>query len=386
MSDGIDSAASAFDKAIGNEAPAARGNAPQSRPSEVMFGNLGDLEVDEESPAEGGGDHLRAPGEVEEEPKPRRRAKPVDRANGDDEEVDPEDLLYQDDPDHQDTDDQEDDQDDPDDQDTDDQDDPDEGELNFDAKVKVTVDGEDAEVTVREALDGYIRTETFHKRMNEINEIRDVMDREASTLVEDRKRYIGMIDEMGETLTTLLPKEPDWDTLFAQDPTKARAMQKNYGELKGKIDELKAKRAKAIEEAQEQTQAQLASYAARERQKFEDSNPNWKGPEGEKRKAKDINSMVRTLRSAGFKDPEIAQAYDSRMLTIALKASKFDRMMAAKPKLIPRGKGPATQGAGSNRTAPRGLGKAQKQLARSGKVADAASVFAQLLSKPRSRR
>jgi hypothetical protein len=65
MSDSIDKAAMAFDTAIGNRAPSKStesedtgGGAP-----EPLFSNLGDLEVDENSPARGGGDNLPLRGE-----------------------------------------------------------------------------------------------------------------------------------------------------------------------------------------------------------------------------------------------------------------------------------------------------------------------------------
>jgi hypothetical protein len=108
----------------------------------------------------------------------------------------------------------------------------------------------------------------------------------------------------------------------------------------------------------------------------------WTDP---KRRAKDLQSMRRTGLSAGFGEEELSQVYDSRMLQILLKASKFDRMMAAKPKPIvrqPQGK-PIPPGAGSarTRTAQRGATSAMKRLNRSGSIEDAAVVFDQFLAK-----
>jgi len=94
--------------------------------------------------------------------------------------------------------------------------------------------------------------------------------------------------------------------------------------------------------------------------------------------------MRRTGLSAGFAEEELSQVYDSRMLQVLLKASKYDRMMAAKPKPIVRAQAkPIPPGAGSarSRTAQRGVTSAMKRLNRTGSIDDAAVVFDQILAK-----
>ena len=43
--------------------------------------------------------------------------------------------------------------------------------------------------------------------------------------------------------------------------------------------------------------------------------------------------------SAGFSEQEVATVYDSRMLSVLRKASRYDRLMAAKPRAVVPGKG-----------------------------------------------
>jgi hypothetical protein len=72
------------------------------------------------------------------------------------------------------------------------------------------------------------------------------------------------------------------------------------------------------------------------------------------------------------------------MLQVLLKASKYDRMMAAKPKpfIRPQGK-PISPGAGSakSRTAQKGVTSAMKRLNRTGSIEDAAVVFDQIIAR-----
>jgi hypothetical protein len=89
--------------------------------------------------------------------------------------------------------------------------------------------------------------------------------------------------------------------------------------------------------------------------------------------------MRRTALSQGFSEDEISQVYDSRMLQVLLKASKYDRMMASRPKPVVnlKGKRPVPSGGGSARARPaqKGLSTAMKRLNQTGKIEDAALVF-----------
>jgi hypothetical protein len=94
--------------------------------------------------------------------------------------------------------------------------------------------------------------------------------------------------------------------------------------------------------------------------------------------------MRRTGLTAGFTEEELSQVYDSRMLQVLLKASKYDRMMAAKPKPVVRPQGkPITPGAGSakSRTAQSGVTSAMKRLNKTGSIDDAAVVFDQIIAR-----
>ena len=98
---------------------------------------------------------------------------------------------------------------------------------------------------------------------------------------------------------------------------------------------------------------------------------------------KNVQSMRRTALTAGFNEYEVATVYDPRMLDILWKASKYDRMIAAKPKAVIPGKGRTlTPGAAtplSGNARRKGFDDAQRQLANSGKLEDAAEVFRRML-------
>src|SRR6478736_6460635 len=154
MAEGIDQAAEAFTESMEKAVPAPRserGREPEiDGPVIRLFDNVGRLEIDEDSPEKGGGDDLDPEELIYGKQKPKAKSPPRHPREGDE-------GTGEDEPDESDGDD---------DDGTDDGDDGEEGDEEEAAslddeilrrKVEVTVDGEPAEVTVKEALEGYVR-------------------------------------------------------------------------------------------------------------------------------------------------------------------------------------------------------------------------------------
>jgi hypothetical protein len=338
----MDEAAQAFDAEISPE----RASPPEKGESatESVFPNLGIAEVDEESPPKGGGD--------EDE----------DEIYGDTEETEEGDDGGPDEEGEEEG----------------EEDEPEDKDLA--AKHTVVVDGEEMEVSTKEALEGYIRTQTFHRRLSELGENHQILQRAAAEIVQNYEYAKQMIDVMEGQMKELVPPEPDWDEMFRTDPAKARNLQKYYQQVETFKETLKKRREESNAKLAEHQNAQLRSYAEQENLRFNRINQkNW-GTDP-KKKMKDIVSMRKTALSEGFSEEEINQVFDSRMLMVLLKASKYDRMIAARPKPVQRqsaGK-TVTPGSGNKRTGRKGLTVAMKTLARTGNIHDAAPVFDEIL-------
>jgi len=370
----LEQAAQAFDAVIEHDpGKSPGGKAPNGRradaegPEDRLFRNVGDVEVDDESPAKGGGDDDPEEAiygkqvQTKEGPRDPRERDDEDR-EGDDADADGDESVgAEDDPDE-------------------DGDEPTAAALA--QKVEVTVDGEPVEVTLKEALEGYVRTETFHRRMNQLDEAKKIVRRAAADAVHNFEYSRNVAREMEAHMETMIPKEPNWDEEFQKDPARARELQRYYEKANAFRNELRSKMTETMKQQQHLNQVQLEAFAQEESTKFEQMNrKNWSDP---KKKVKDLQSMRKTGLTAGFTEEELSQVYDSRMLQVLLKASKYDRMMAAKPKpvLRPQGK-PIPPGAGSakQRTAQRGDNSAMKRLNRTGKLEDAAVVFDQIIAR-----
>jgi hypothetical protein len=369
MSDSLEQAAMAFDSALGNTAPSEKAPASSGQPTEMLFNNLGDLEVDEESPAKGGGDDI---------PNPKVRTKAVEVE--DDEDDEPETLFKQVADDDQDGEDADPDADE--DADGEDKKDDEEEEEDDSDVYEVTVDGERVEVSLREALDGYIRGETFHRRLSKLNEMQGVLKTEAVEVINQRQKYTNLIEQMEAHLDKLIPPEPDWDKEYEADPKAARALEQKYAEIKRTRAALESEKQKVTQEQKEQDEKALKEFIAENNVKILQNNPTWKDTKVMER---DLSSMMKTGLKAGFSKEEVLEVYDHRMITVLLKAAKYDRLQDNKPKPVRRGGKPIKPGAGSKSTAPK-VSTAMNSLSRTGSVDDAAGVMLSLINQKTRRK
>jgi hypothetical protein len=248
-------------------------------------------------------------------------------------------------------------------------------------KYEITVDGRQQEITLEEALNGYIRTQTFHQRLAQLNELQGAIEAENNKLNANWQMWHRARQAYEEDLGNMIPREPDWDAAFARDPRAAHADQKVYRILYGKLAASQQARAERERIDAEEADRRLQKYAVDGFARFVAMHP--RALPDEPALKRNLQSMRRTAMAAGFSEAEVATVYDPRMLTVLLKASKYDRMMAARPRAVIPGKGKtltpgaATPLSGNGRRS--GFDDAQRRLAQTGKLSDAENVFRRLL-------
>jgi len=270
MADDLEKAAVAFDAVMESDAkPVGKaGRVDRSEgPPEKMFGNVGNLDPDTE--AKGGGDDEDPEEAIYADDKVETPKKgPGDTRKGDDEDSEGDDADADDDADG----------------DADDGDsDGEEEEAVLSQEVEVTVDGEPKKVTVKEALEGYVRTETFHQRMNQLDEAKKIVRRAAADAVQNYEYSMNVARQMEAHMASMIPPEPDWDKEFAADPQKARTLQQYYEKANGFRAALNQQMAEATKKVAESSMLQTQAFAEEESQKFEAMNRKyWTDP---KRKA-----------------------------------------------------------------------------------------------------
>ena len=245
-------------------------------------------------------------------------------------------------------------------------------------RYKIQVDGAEVEVSLNEALKGYQREETFNSRMRQMVEVAQNIDQRGAEANNARQAYIQLCQNQEQEFAALIPKEPDWDQLYRQDAAAARNLEQNFKQVYGTLNQIRQRREYAQREAHQASAQQTASYARAEFDKFRSRNKLANQTEVDHA----ISGMRTTAMNHGFSEDEIGTTYDERMLSILHKASKYDRMMANKPFPVQPERGGALQPGSAPRVgngAARGMNDAMRRLQASGRVDDAAGVFAQML-------
>jgi len=250
--------------------------------------------------------------------------------------------------------------------------------LDLDQVVRVNVDGEQAEVSLKEALNGYVRSETFHRRLNQLGHVAQQVETERADLARGRDYYAAMIPALHQQLLSLQPQEPDWDKLYAEDAQEASRLERQWRTYREKVEQLGNEHKRVQEEREAERLRQVAIYEDTQRRQLAQWVPDW--ADG-KRWERDRKSMIRTALGAGYSEKELGELRDARATIVLLKAARYDAMMAAKPRPV-RQQGAMRPGAISTRGAvSNGLARAERRLQRSGSVRDAARAFEEDLNR-----
>ena len=249
--------------------------------------------------------------------------------------------------------------------------------LDLDQVVRVNVDGQPAEVSLQEALNGYVRAETFHRRLNQLGQVAQQIEAERADLARGREYYANMLPALHQQLLSLQPEEPDWDALYAENPQEAARLERQWRTYREKLGQLANEHQRVQQEQEQEQQRKLAIYEDAQRRQLASWVPEW--ADGKKWE-RDRKSMIRTALGAGYSEQELGELRDARATIVLLKAARYDAMMAAKPKPV-RQQGALRPGAISSRAAPNGLARAERRLQRSGSVRDAARAFEEDLNR-----
>jgi hypothetical protein len=256
---------------------------------------------------------------------------------------------------------------------------PEQAALDLNQVVAVNVDGQRAEVSLQEALNGYVRAETFHRRLNQLGQVAQEIEKERTNLAQGRQYYADMIPALMQQLQSLQPQEPDWDKLYAEDAVGAAQLERQWRSYREKVAQLAQEHNRVTDEQQREQERQTKIFEDTQRRQLAQWVPEWSD---NKRWDRDRKSMIRTAQAVGYSEAELGQLRDARPTMVLLWASRYLELMRNKPKPVRGQQGALRPGAISARgAAPNGLARAEKRLQRTGSVRDAARAFEEDLNR-----
>lgn len=244
---------------------------------------------------------------------------------------------------------------------------------------RVTVDGSEIEVTQDELINGYSRQQDYTRKTQELANQRKTIEQQAQELAQRDAIYAQLLPKMEAQLQGELVNEPDWDSLYNDDPIAFVREKQIWDEKKEKLKAAEAEQQRLQQEAYAKQQEQIAQQVQEGQQKILEIIPEWKNAEvAQKEKLAIRDYGINVL---GYLPQEMDAIYDYRAL-LGLRNAWLNSKTVEATKKKPTQKAPARVARPGTTTRKKTVApakRAKQVLAKSGKVQDAAKVFEQFL-------
>ena len=244
---------------------------------------------------------------------------------------------------------------------------------------RVTVDGSEIEVTQDELINGYSRQQDYTRKTQELANQRKTIEQQSQELQQRDAIYAQLLPKMEAQLKGELVNEPDWDSLYNDDPIAFVREKQIWDEKKEKLKAAEAEQQRLQQEAYAKQQEQIAQQVQEGQQKILEIIPEWKNAEvAQKEKLAIRDYGINVL---GYAPQEMDAIYDYRAL-LGLRNAWLNSKTVEATKKKPTQKAPARVARPGTTTRKKSVApakRAKQVLAKSGKVQDAAKVFEQFL-------
>ena len=244
---------------------------------------------------------------------------------------------------------------------------------------RVTVDGSEIEVTQDELINGYSRQQDYTRKTQELANQRKTIEQQAQELQQRDAIYEQLLPKLEAQLKGELVNEPDWDSLYNDDPIAFVREKQIWDEKKEKLKAAEAENARLQQESYAQQQQLIAQQVQEGQQRILEIIPEWKNAEvaqQEKLAIRDYGINV-----LGYTPQEMDAIYDYRAL-LGLRNAWLNSKTVEATKKKPTQKAPARVARPGTTTRKKSVApakRAKQVLAKTGKVQDAAKVFEQFL-------
>ena len=191
---------------------------------------------------------------------------------------------------------------------------------------KVKIDGEEAEVTLEEALSGYQRERTFHKRMNEVSQKSKAIEAESAETKRLRDEYAKGLQQLEQALRV---PEPNWEELRRTKTNEEFAsIHAEYQIQQNNLAKVQQQQQSIMSQQQAEAQAQYQNHLKTEFDTMLDKIPAWRDEKVREAERSKVISYAKS--KMGYTDDEIAQASDHRAIVTLRKAMLYDELMGGK--------------------------------------------------------
>lgn len=256
-----------------------------------------------------------------------------------------------------------------------------EAEVEDDPLITIKVNGEEIQVPLSELKNGYQRQSDYTKKTMEAAEQRKVAEAEVQKATQERQAYAANLQRMQAQLEVALQDQQNinWNELLNTDPQEYLKQKHLFEQRQAALQQTFAEQHQLGQVMQAEEQARHQDYLKQQQDELLAKLPEWK----DAKKAQAEKLAIRSyLIEQGYAEQMVDNLAEANMVVTARKAMLFDQMMAkakaAEKKVATLPQKVEKPGTGANPSLDRRTSAFQK-LSKSGRVEDAAAVFASLL-------
>lgn len=200
-------------------------------------------------------------------------------------------------------------------------------------KVKVKIQGEEHEITLEEATQGYMRQQDYTRKTAEAAEQIRSVHAERQQVNSELAQRVNAMDVLASALyRELVGDQTQLAGLIESDPQEYLRRQAQMQQKVQLLNQAQAQNAAYQQHlTNEQAKARAESLQAGN-QRLVELIPEWSDTAKRTAESRDI---AETLRKTGYSDQELAELTDPRAVVIARKAALYDRMQSVKEKKAP---------------------------------------------------
>ena len=242
------------------------------------------------------------------------------------------------------------------------------------------IDGEEFEVTLQEALDGYSRTQDYTRK----RQANEEAHREVMASVKDQSsEYVEKLDYLSQVISQMSPKEKtsaEWQALQDSDPVKFATEFAEAQFLKQKTDAIAVERGIEMEAVIAEQGAEYERHLGEQRDALLVAIPEWKDDDVSEKERGDLKAFA--MEEFGYTADDLGMVADHRLMVILHDSMKLRKgQKAGVEKIRAKKKGTKRLRPGKGKARNTGIRKSKahlaavEKLARSGSEQDALTVL-----------
>lgn len=258
----------------------------------------------------------------------------------------------------------------------------DDEQLEGEAKAfTVTIDGKPEQVPLDELIAGYHRYSTYTKKSQELAQERQGFSEEQQALRQMHQQYYGVLNQLEQQMQAAnKPPNMDWDALERENPVQWLKLKELERQRAGEIQAVQAERMRMQQLFAGENSKKLQERLAVEQGLVLEKIPEW--ADGNLQ-ADEQRKMVERGKAVGYSDDELNTLYDHRALIVLRDAMRYNELVNGHRITEAKSKIGSVKGGNKTIVSHTRSRKQQAQRARlkaTGKVDDAAAVFAGILA------